>query len=46
MESKHWILLLKERKFITEEVFDDLIERTNILNKELNTYIKSCRPKE
>ncbi len=46
VEVKHWALLLKERSFITEELFVELIEKTNILNKEINTYIKACRPKE
>ena len=46
VEAKHWMLLLKERNFITEELFIELIEKTNILNKEINTYIKACRPKE
>ena len=46
VEAKHWMLLLKERNFIAEELFIELIEKTNILNKEINTYIKACRPKE
>jgi len=39
-------VIIKERSFITEELFVELIEKTNILNKEINTYIKACRPKE
>jgi len=42
LESKHWLKLLKERKFVNEDSYGllvDLIENTHI---KLNVYIKSC----
>lgn len=46
LESKHWVLILKERDKITIEKFDDLMKKLNELHKQLNAFIKSCYPKK
>lgn len=42
-ESKHWVLLLKERKIISNEDFNSLIEKLNNLHKQLNIHIKKIK---
>jgi len=42
LESKHWVLLLKERQVITSEEYENLISLLNNLHRELNVYIKAC----
>ncbi|MDD3887816.1 MAG: four helix bundle protein [Patescibacteria group bacterium] len=45
IEAKHWSLLLKNRKKISNKVFNDLLQRLNNIHKSLNTYIKMCYPR-
>ncbi|HRY60196.1 MAG TPA: four helix bundle protein [Patescibacteria group bacterium] len=42
LESKHWVLLLKNRNKISVDDFDILISKLNKLNYQLNLYIASC----
>lgn len=42
-ESKHWALLLKERKIISSEYFNNLIDKLNNLHKQLNIHIKKVK---
>ena len=44
LESKHWALLLRKRGKITEEEFNNLIEKLNKLHYQLNSFIKGCYP--
>lgn len=43
LEAKHWALLLYNRSKISNNQFQDLINKLNILNYQLNIYIGSCR---
>lgn len=45
-EAKHWILLLKERSKIHKKEFQYFLKKLNELHKQLNIFIKSCRPKK
>lgn len=42
LESKHWVLVLKERSKINEEEYNNLVNNLDDIHKKLNIYIKSC----
>lgn len=42
LESKYWLKLLKERKFISEQAYDLLVGLVENIHIKLNVYIKSC----
>jgi len=46
LESKHWVVLLKQRKKISKEMYDNMIDKLNELHKQLNVFIKSVYPKK
>lgn len=39
LESKHWVLLLYERNKITKDIYLDLINQLEVINKKLNGFI-------
>ncbi|MFA6096491.1 MAG: four helix bundle protein [Candidatus Paceibacterota bacterium] len=45
-EAKHWLLLLKKRKIISETQFNDLLTDLESFHKQLNVFIKASYPKE
>jgi len=42
LETKHWVLLLYERKKINKEEFDNFLNLLTNIHKQLNSYISSC----
>jgi four helix bundle protein len=44
-ESKHWIYLLHQRKLITKEKYEDILNNLNSLGKKLNGFINSMKEK-
>jgi four helix bundle protein len=42
-EVKHWLLLLKKRDFIDEEIFQDFLKKIEILGKKLNNFINRLK---
>lgn len=40
-ETKTWLVKAKNRELLSEEIFDNLISKLDVLGKRLNTYIKS-----
>jgi len=43
LETKHWVLLFKEREIISQEIFQDIIQGLNNLHQKLNVFIRSSR---
>ncbi|MFA5317972.1 MAG: four helix bundle protein [Patescibacteria group bacterium] len=42
LETKHWILLLYERKKMNKEEFNNFLNLLTSIHKQLNSYISSC----
>ena len=42
LESKHWLKLLFERKYINEELYNSLSSIVEKIHVKLNIYIKAC----
>ena len=42
METKHWLLMMRDRKIISTELFDEMLELSDNLGKQINIFIKSC----
>ena len=40
-ETKTWLVKAKNRELLSEEIFNNLISKLDVLGKRLNTYIKS-----
>jgi four helix bundle protein len=40
LETKTWLTKARNRKFISDEKFDDLIEKLETIHKKLNAYMK------
>ena len=45
-EAKYWLLLLEDRKKIKKETYQNFLKDLEELHKQLNVFIKSCRPKQ
>ena len=44
-ESKHWLDLLHERKFVGNEIYKSCSEKLNVLGVKLNNFISSVKNK-
>jgi four helix bundle protein len=42
LETKHWTLLLRKRKFIAKEKYHKLLAQAEQIHKKLNSYISAC----
>lgn len=42
IESKHWIFTLNRRNKITQQEYDNFLNKANAVHLALNKYIKSC----
>ena len=45
-EAKHWLFILKERKKIAEDEFNEILKDLEIFHRQLNKFIKLSRPKK
>ncbi len=42
LESKHWLLVLYERRIISKSEYEKVLDLLNTIHRKLNAYIKHC----